>query len=87
MLVSAGVTLVIVLVIIVWRLPRTIAPRGFTAETHSITQDTAAVVVLQIDSIDAAKGQLLARVSIDAGPAAPRRGSRSRWGARTETSW
>ncbi len=71
MLVLAGVTLIVVLVIVVWRVPRSTRPSGFAASNQSISKEAAAIVSVQIDSIDATAGKVSARVSISAGSAVP----------------
>jgi hypothetical protein len=73
-LVVAVMALVVVAALVIWSLPHTASPSGFAATNPEVAPDAAVVVLLQIDSIDAASGRVSARVSVARGPAMPAEG-------------
>lgn len=73
---GAAVALVLVGVVVALLVPRTKPPAGFGARAGDIDPTTAVVLYLRIDSFDAAKGTLAARVRAVPGPALPEGGAR-----------
>ena len=77
-LILAGAVIVLLLVgvVVALRVPNSKPAAGFGADAEDIDPQTAVVVYLRIDSFDAAKGTLAARVRAVAGPALPAQGAR-----------